>query len=170
MSVKVHFLIQIYTRADKIAVPLQMLCAWSAHCFVCPTNYQLPWPTWPGFLFTPPYISSKNAAVTQEKAILSVSWISIAGLLCFSDFFVGTHKMGLCILYENFTIHQLQKCLCHVHFSTCSLVHQLSFCLSLTVSQALTRPFSAGYYYCLYLVLLLAKSQNFVLMSSVLHK
>ena len=42
VSVKVHFLIQIYTRADKIAVPLQMLCAWSAHCFVCPTNYQLP--------------------------------------------------------------------------------------------------------------------------------
>ena len=90
MSVKVYFLLlQIYTLAHKIAVLLQMLCAWSAHCFVCLTNYQLPTstrPTWPAFLLTPPDMSSKSVGVTQEKAILSLSWISFERLLCFSDF------------------------------------------------------------------------------------
>ena len=96
--------LQIYTRAQKIVVPLQMLCAWSAHCFVCQptTNYHAP----PGLRFSLPL----QIYLLKVRLLLRERWSCLCRGFTSRNYyvFVSTHKMGLCMLYENSTIHQLQ--------------------------------------------------------------
>ena len=69
--------LQIYTRAQKIVVPLQMLCAWSAHCFVCQptTNYHAP----PGLRFSLPlqiYLPRKRLLLRKRRSCLCRGFLS----------------------------------------------------------------------------------------------